>query len=65
MAEESNLLTCDEFTAKARSAWETFCAASDTADPEEWDKAFESYMDTMDELWQAFGHPAGRPRKRP
>ncbi len=68
MATEGKGVTCDElraFEQKANELWEQWVDGSDTKDPDEWDAAFESYTRQMEELRVAFGHPPGRPRRRP
>lgn len=61
-------MTCEQaldFEQKASNLWAAWISASDTEDPDEWDKACESYINAMEALRQEFGRPAGRPRQRP
>lgn len=61
-------LTCDdykEFFERSDALWQEWVFKANTNDPQEWDAAFVSYTQQMEDLRQAFGHPAGRPRKRP
>lgn len=65
MDEESKLIDCDTFAAKAESLWQQLCDETNTKDTEAWDAAFELYADEMNDLRQAFGHQPRRPHRRP
>lgn len=68
MDAKSERLTCEralDFHKIADDLWLKWVEESQTTDPQEWDSACESYITAMDDLRQAFGHPAGAPRKRP
>lgn len=67
MAQDKEL-TCDDYKdyyEQSGALWAEWVTMADTEDAEEWDKAFEWYTAQMQHLNQGFGHPAGRPRKRP
>lgn len=54
-----------EFKRRADELWSRWVTKSDTEDPEQWDDAFVSYTNGMEDLRMEFGHPLGKPRKRP
>lgn len=68
MAEKGEVLTCEQlrtFHDRADALWKQWVSDANTNDQAEWDKAFVSYTTAMEDLRMAFGHPPGRPRKRP
>ena len=62
-------MTCAEFEEAADLLWKQWCVDSAEAetnqDPEAWDAAFASYIIAMETLREGYGHPPGKPRKRP
>jgi hypothetical protein len=55
------------YETQAYNLWVTFknAVAPGTTTQAQWDAACESYLNAMETLNVAFGHPAGRPRARP
>lgn len=65
MADESELITCEEYSTRTDEIWAEWVRNSNTEDPEAWDQAFALYVKRMVEVRAEFGHPPGKPRKRP